>query len=86
MARLRGGAEAPREPQGPLADQFAPFLPGTSGESMGVGPTLSSFITEVNAKFPIRAQKFPAVFTVNINWSLVSVCGHRLRSHPIRSL
>ncbi|CAE7839002.1 Dnah5 [Symbiodinium sp. CCMP2592] len=22
----------------------------------------------VNAKFPIRAQKFPAVFTVNINW------------------
>ncbi|OLQ04231.1 Dynein heavy chain 5, axonemal [Symbiodinium microadriaticum] len=23
---------------------------------------------EVNAKFPIRAQKFPAVFTVNINW------------------
>lgn len=24
----------------------------------------------VNAKFPIRAQKFPAVFTVNINWKL----------------
>jgi len=22
----------------------------------------------VNAKFPVRAQKFPAVFTVNINW------------------
>eukprot|EP00972_Heterocapsa_arctica_P087450 12897049-Heterocapsa_arctica.AAC.1 len=22
----------------------------------------------VNAKFPIRAQKFPAVFSVNINW------------------
>jgi hypothetical protein len=29
-------------------------------------------IIEVNAKFPIRAQKFPAVFTVNINWPLAA--------------
>eukprot|EP00927_Polykrikos_kofoidii_P046386 TRINITY_DN40623_c0_g2_i1.p1 TRINITY_DN40623_c0_g2~~TRINITY_DN40623_c0_g2_i1.p1 ORF type:complete len:3637 (-),score=783.39 TRINITY_DN40623_c0_g2_i1:390-10571(-) len=29
---------------------------------------LALCFSPVNAKFPIRAQKFPAVFTVNINW------------------
>eukprot|EP00928_Gymnodinium_smaydae_P031101 TRINITY_DN22944_c0_g4_i1.p1 TRINITY_DN22944_c0_g4~~TRINITY_DN22944_c0_g4_i1.p1 ORF type:complete len:1938 (-),score=445.97 TRINITY_DN22944_c0_g4_i1:215-5482(-) len=44
----------------------------------------------VNAKFPIRAQKFPAVFTVNINWfmpwpeaALVAVSGAFLGSYKI---
>mmetsp|Transcript_3629 Transcript_3629/g.6367 ORF Transcript_3629/g.6367 Transcript_3629/m.6367 type:complete len:3156 (-) Transcript_3629:97-9564(-) len=44
----------------------------------------------VNAKFPIRAQKFPAVFTVNINWfmpwpeaALVAVSGAFLGSYKL---
>jgi len=44
----------------------------------------------VNAKFPIRAQKFPAVFTVNINWfmpwpeaALVAVSSAFLGSYKI---
>jgi dynein heavy chain len=31
---------------------------------------LAMCFSPVNAKFPIRAQKFPAVFSVNINWFL----------------
>eukprot|EP00931_Biecheleriopsis_adriatica_P036383 TRINITY_DN2095_c0_g1_i5.p1 TRINITY_DN2095_c0_g1~~TRINITY_DN2095_c0_g1_i5.p1 ORF type:complete len:4649 (-),score=1173.32 TRINITY_DN2095_c0_g1_i5:61-14007(-) len=44
----------------------------------------------VNAKFPIRAQKFPAVFTVNINWfmpwpetALVAVSSSFLGSYKL---
>jgi len=51
---------------------------------------ISLCFSPVNAKFPIRAQKFPAVFCVNINWflpwpeaALVAVSTNFLSSYTI---